>query len=241
MEGKLTVDSLTYLLEDQALMARAENYFAWQARLILPELGQRVLEVGCGSGNFTRTLLGREAVIAVDNEPACVERLVKRFPGQANLYTAVCGPDEDAFEELARFRPDSLVCLNVLEHIKDDAAAVRRMAAILPAGSAMVLLLPAFPALHGSIDRNLGHFRRYSGASVKRLAAHTGLTVERVEYMNLMGFFGWWLNARIFRRQAQSAWQIALFDKSIAPAMSRIESRFPPPFGQSLLAVLRKP
>jgi hypothetical protein len=115
------------------------------------------------------------------------------------------------------------------------------MAAILPAGSAMVLLLPAFPALHGSIDRNLGHFRRYSGASVKRLAAHTGLTVERVEYMNLMGFFGWWLNARIFRRQAQSAWQIALFDKSIAPAMSRIESRFPPPFGQSLLAVLRKP
>jgi SAM-dependent methyltransferase len=235
------VDRLTYLLADQALMAHAKNYFAWQARLVLPELGQRVLEVGCGTGNFTQTLLDREMVIAIDHEPACVGRLAERFPGQPNLHTRICSPAEDTFRELAHLRPDSIVCLNVLEHIGDDAAALRNMAAILPPGSVIVLLLPAFPALYGLIDRNLGHFRRYSIASLKRLAAGVGLAIEKLQYMNLIGFFGWWVNARILQREAQSTSQIAVFDKWVVPVVSRLESRFPPLFGQSLLAVLKTP
>ena len=141
------MDRLAYTLEDQTLMSRAENYFAWQARLIAPELGRRVVEVGCGTGNFTRTLLDREAVIAVDIEAACVERLLQRFPGQRNLYTAVCSPGDEAFAGLLRLRPDSCVCVNVLEHIGNDVEAVRNMGAILPGGGVVVLLLPAFPAL----------------------------------------------------------------------------------------------
>jgi SAM-dependent methyltransferase len=233
------VDRLTYLLADQALMAHAKNYFAWQARLVLPELGQRVLEVGCGTGNFTQTLLDREAVIAIDHEPACVSGLAEHFPGRPNLHARVASPCDQAFRELANLRPDSIVCLNVLEHIEDDAGALRNMAAILPPGSVIVLLLPAFPALYGPIDRNLEHFRRYSVASLKRLAAGANLTIEKLEYMNLIGFFGWWFNARILQRQAQSTSQIAIFDKWVVPLLSRLESRFPPPFGQSLFAVLR--
>jgi len=233
------VDRLTYLLADQALMAHAKNYFAWQARLILPELGRRVLEVGCGAGNFTQSLLDREAVIAIDNEPACVRRLAGRFPGRPNLHTRVCSPEEGTFAELAHLLPDSIVCLNVLEHIEDDGAALRNMAAVLPPGSVIVLLLPAFPALYGPIDRNLEHFRRYSVVSLKCLAAGINLTIEKLQYMNLIGFFGWWVNARILQRQAQSTSQIAVFDKWVVPLLSWLESRFPPPFGQSLLAVLR--
>ena len=233
------MDRLTYLLADQALMAHAKNYFAWQARLILPELGRRVLEVGCGAGNFTQSLLDREAVIAIDNEPACVRRLAGRFPGRPNLHTRVCSPEEGTFAELAHLLPDSIVCLNVLEHIEDDGAALRNMAAVLPPGSVIVLLLPAFPALYGPIDRNLGHFRRYSTASLKRLAAGAGLAIHKIQYMNLIGFFGWWVNARILQREAQSTSQIAVFDKWVVPLMSRLESRLPPPFGQSLLAVLK--
>jgi SAM-dependent methyltransferase len=234
------VDRLTYTLEDQALMARAPNYFAWQARLIVPKVGRRVVEVGCGTGNFTRHLLGRELVIALDIEAACVERLRQRYAGRADLRTFVCSPGDAAFADLARFRPDSCVCINVLEHIEDDAGALRGMAAILPAGGVIVLLVPAFPALYGPIDRHLDHSRRYTRASLRRLAAAEGLTVAKLRYMNMVGFFGWWANARIFRRQAQSAGQIALFDRCVVPVMSRVESVVAPPFGQSLLAVLRK-
>jgi hypothetical protein len=118
--------------------------------------------------------------------------------------------------------------------------AVRNMGAVLPGGGVVVLLLPAFPGLYGPIDRNLGHYRRYTGRSVARLAAEAGLKLQNLRYMNAAGFFGWWANARIFRREAQSARQIAVFDRLIVPLMSRIESILPPPFGQSLIAVLKK-
>ena len=219
-------------------MARAPNYFAWQARLVKPDLGRRVVEVGCGTGNFTGTILDRELVAAVDIEPACVERLRGRFPGRENLLTFVCSPGTPEFAALARLRPDSCVCLNVLEHIEDDAGALRSMAGILPPGGRVALMLPAFPALFGPIDRNLGHYRRYTRRSVEEMAERAGLKVVRVRFMNTVGFFGWWVNARVFRREAQSAGQIEVFDRAIVPALSRLEAIVPPPFGQSLIAVL---
>jgi hypothetical protein len=133
------------------------------------------------------------------------------------------------------------VCLNVLEHIEDDGAALRGMASVLPAGSAIVLIVPAFAALYGPIDRNLAHYRRYSRAGLAALAARAGLRVEKQRYMNAAGFFGWWVNARVLRREAQSAGQIRIFDRYVVPWLSRLEEMMPPPFGQSIFAVLRKP
>lgn len=221
-------------------MARARNYFAWQARLVGPELGQRVLEVGCGTGNFTGRLLDRKLVVAVDIEEACVRRLLERFPGRSNLRTLVSSPGAAEFGELARFRLDSCVCLNVLEHIEGDAEALRRMGEILVPGGKVVLMLPAFPALFGPIDRNLGHYRRYTRRSVRELAARAGMNVSSMRFMNAVGFFGWWANARLLRRKEQSAGQIEVFDKWMVPALSKIEARVPPPFGQSLIVVLSR-
>ena len=77
--------STEFTLEDQRQMTRAVNYFAWQSRLVVRELGQRVVEVGCGIGNFTGLLLDRELVVALDCEDACVQSLRERYPGQRNL------------------------------------------------------------------------------------------------------------------------------------------------------------
>lgn len=220
-------------------MAKAARYFAWQARLVRPHLGRRVLEFGCGTGNFTRHLLDREAVIAVDVEPECVERLRARYPDHANLHAFTI--EEESLGEAARLRPDSCVCLNVLEHIEDDRGALKRMASILPSGGAVALLVPAFPSLMGPIDRNLGHHRRYRRASLSKLARDAGLRVEIMHHVNLAGFFGWWMNARLFRLEIQSRPQIAIFDRLVVPVMSRIERIVHPPFGQSLFAVLEKP
>jgi len=222
-------------------MAHAKNYFAWQSRLVTPELGQRVVEVGCGIGNFTRTLLDREAVIALDGQRDCIERLVERYPNRRNLHALVCDAASDEFSSVARFHPDSCVCLNVLEHIADDRKALAAMASILAPGGAIVLLVPAFQALYGPIDWNLGHYRRYNRASIGQLAQATGLLIAKLHYVNFAGFFGWWLNSHIFRREAQSRAQIAIFDACLVPILSRIESWVRPPFGQSLFAVLRKP
>jgi hypothetical protein len=103
-----------------------------------------------------------------------------------------------------------------------------------------VLLVPAFPELYGPIDRKLGHYRRYKQRSVASLAERCGLAVRRIRYMNTVGLLGWWWNARVLRREVQSAAQIELFDRVVAPLMSRVEDLVPPPFGQSLLAVLER-
>ena len=233
--------STDFTLEDQRQMTRAKNYFAWQSRLVVRELGRRVVEVGCGIGNFTGLLLDRELVIALDREEACVESLRERFRGRANLQALVSQPGSDAFRKLAQYRPDSVVCVNVLEHIEDDAAALRAMAEILAPGGVIVLLVPAFEALYGPIDRNLGHYRRYRRGPLRKLAGAVGLEVRKLHYMNAVGLFGWWVNARVLKRETQSDGQIAIFDRWMVPIFSALEGAIPPPFGQSLLAVLRRP
>src|ERR1700687_5970213 len=126
-----SVPDPAYILEDQERMTKARNYLAWQGRLVKRELGQRVVEAGCGLGNFTGMLLDRDVVIALDVEPGCIERLKARYPNQKNLHAFVGDAGGPEFSALARFQPDSCVCLNVLEHIEDDVGALRGTAAIL--------------------------------------------------------------------------------------------------------------
>ena len=233
------VTRLTYTLEDQERMSRAKNYFDWQSRLVLPELGQCVIEIGCGIGNFTQKLLTRESVVAIDIEAGCIERLRERYPNQPNLHALVREAGAN-LDDLKTFRADSIVCLNVLEHIGDDLTTLRNMASIIVPGGVIVLIVPAFQALLGPIDRNLGHHRRYSRRSIARMAAHAGLRIRKMHYINFPGFFGWWFNAHILRREAQSASQIDVFDRLIVPVISRLETVAHPPFGQSLFCVLER-
>jgi hypothetical protein len=128
----------------------------------------------------------------------------------------------------------------VLEHVPDDRAALENMRAALIPGGVIVLLVPAFPALYGPIDRNLGHCRRYTRRTLTQTARDAGLSIRKMHYVNLAGFFGWWINAHLLRLPAQSTAQIGIFDRYIVPPLSRIESLVPPPFGQSLFAVFEK-
>ena len=107
-------------------------------------------------------LLDREAVVAVDVEPACVATAASNAIRSGRIcILSLCEPGSRAFAELARFHPDSCVCLNVLEHIEDDRRRSQAWHPCSTPGGVIVLLVPAFPALYGPIDRNLGHCRRY--------------------------------------------------------------------------------
>jgi SAM-dependent methyltransferase len=226
-----------YTIEDQRRMMRAKNYFAWQARMVKREIGKRVIEVGCGIGNFTGELLDRQAVIALDADPACVDILRSRYPSVTALAREV---GQDRIADLESFQPDSCLFVNVLEHIENERKAIDDARDLLVRGGSIVLLVPAFRSLYGPIDRNLGHFRRYDWPAIHRLAASADLVVEKLRFVNIVGFFGWWANSHFFKREAQSETQIEFFDGYIVPWMSRLEDVIHPPFGQSLFAVLRK-
>jgi SAM-dependent methyltransferase len=228
-----------YTVRDQQRMKRATNYFDWQARLVLPHVGRRVIEIGCGLGNFTRYMLDRELVVGIDIEPACAERWQGAFPEQKNLIGKAMDATDPEFLALAEHRPDTVVCLNVLEHIEDHVAALRHMHAVLPKGGRALLIVPAYEALYGPIDHFLGHYRRYSKAPFAELASSLGFN-STMRFMNTVGCIGWWVNAKVLRRTEQSEDQIKFFDAAIVPVLSRLEAAVPPPFGQSIFAVLEK-
>jgi hypothetical protein len=114
------------------------------------------------------------------------------------------------------------------------------MSAVLPSGGTAVLIVPAFNALYGPIDERLGHYRRYSKRSFVQVARKAGFEPRILRYINSIGFFGWWFNAKVLKRTEQSAAQIRIFDAMVVPLLSRVERRLEPPVGQSIFAVLVK-
>ena len=234
------VATAEYTVADQERMKRATRYFEWQAAMAKAQLGRRVIEAGCGLGNFTQHLLDREVVIALDVAPECVAHLRERFPEASHVRARCLDVQDEAFLDLTAERPDSVVCLNVLEHVRDDFRALRHMHAVLPTGGRAVFILPAFESLYGPIDANLGHFRRYSKRGWSELAQRAGFRVKLARYTNSIGFFGWWVNAKVWRKTEQSEAQIAVFDWLLVPVMSRAERMIEPPVGQSIFTVLEK-
>lgn len=229
-----------YTIRDQERMKHAVQYFEWQRRLTEPQLGRRVLEIGCGMGNFTARMVDRDCVIGLDVEQECIDAHRKRFADQPHIESFVMDVLDPSFLDLRRYKPDSVVCLNVLEHISDDLKTLQHIHGVLPKGGKAVLMVPAFEALYGPIDKMLGHYRRYSKKSMDDVAKKAGFAASHCRYMNSIGWVGWFMNARILKRTEQSESQIAFFDSKVVPVLSRLEEKIEPPFGQSIFAVLTK-
>ena len=224
----------------QSRLESASNYNAWIAGQARAVLGRRVLDAGCGAGNVTSALLDRELVVAVDEWPEFVQGMETRFGDRSNVRVLRLDLADPALVEALRpFGLDSAMCVNVLEHVEDHRAALGNLAAVLPAGAPLFLLVPALPGLYGEMDRIDHHFRRYTKGSLRATVAGLPWRVEELRYMNVPGVLAWFVYGRVLRRATVSEGSYGLYDR-IVPALARGERRWPPPLGQSLVAVLRK-
>lgn len=217
-------------------LAVAPRFNRWMFERLAPWIGESVLEVGSGIGNLSQFLVDRERVVLTDTEPAYRAYLERRFGDSTQVRVrALTLPEVPP--DLAGERFDSIVCLNVLEHIEQDREALESMCGMLRPGGMVVLLVPALPALYGQLDIALGHFRRYTPRTLREVFAATGLTVLRLEYFNLAGMPGWWFVGRVLRRSLIPAGGLRLYD-ALVP-LFRLERFIPWRLGQSLIAVGR--
>jgi len=221
-------------------MERLGPYNAWLHARVDGALGKRVLEVGSGVGNQTRFFADRERVVASDVEVHYVRELKARFEGRSNVRVAsyrfpLSGADR---EELLGEKIDTIVCMNVLEHIEDDASTLRDFASVLPAGGRLALVVPAMKALYGTLDVHLKHYRRYEKADLERLVKAAGFEVEKIRFLNRPGVLGWWLNSKVLKRKVLPKGQLRAF-RFILPLL-KLEEKTEPTFGMSLLVVARK-
>ena len=203
-------------------------------RRVRPWIGDRVLEIGSGLGNLSQFLVDRPQVVLTDTASDYLARLRERFGHLSNvevlrLYLpTVEGP-------IATRSFDSIVCLNVLEHVADDVPSLVAMRALLAKGGRIILLVPALRALYGSLDRALGHVRRYTPSTLRQAFAAAGLRMRHLEYFNLAGIPGWWLMGRVLRREMIPQSSLRWFD-ALVP-LFRFERFLPWRLGQSLIAI----
>lgn len=224
--------------QDLLQMAVATNYLKWQFNLVQPYLGKHVLEIGGGIGNFTSSLATTaESVISLEPNVYCYNKLKQATAAINNVTIYNIAAEQLNNHVASDYLADTVICMNVLEHIQDDAEAVQTFSQRLKVGGNMVLLIPAVPWVFGDIDRRLGHYRRYSKQSITSLLHEVGMEISVLRYFNFIGLWGWLWNTRVFKKQQQSNGQIYFFDKYLVPWLSKAEQVVPVPIGQSLLVV----
>ena len=218
----------------------AGPYFEWQLRQFTPFLGARVADVGCGLGNFCRYLLDRDLYLGVDADADLVAEQHREFGEAANVEILQGDITQPACRELLISRRlDSILCLNVIEHIENDVEAIANMVAGLPSGGTLCLLVPAMSWLYGTLDALDGHYRRYRKRMLRERLARFPIDVVRLYYFNLVGALGWFVKGRILKETRQSEGNYQAMN-ALIPVVSRLEGICPPPFGLSLIAIARK-
>ncbi len=220
------------VLED---LSDAANYRRWLADLTRPYLGDDPIELGSGIGDYAVDWLRTVPRITVtEADETRFKSLAERFVDDERVTVRpLLLPAEDLGEHSAA------VALNVLEHVEDDVHALRSVAALVRPGGAVVLIVPAFPFAMSRFDRRIGHFRRYTVASMRAALEGAGLRVDQVRYINPIGLVNWYLACRVLRMTPRNGVLLRAYDRVVVPLARRLERRWQPPFGQSVLAVAR--
>jgi 2-polyprenyl-3-methyl-5-hydroxy-6-metoxy-1,4-benzoquinol methylase len=222
-------------------LSRADAFTRWVLAEISPWLGQRVLEVGCGIGTYTAEMAaGPRTIVAMDMERAFVAEAARRLARHPNVQL-ICGDataadtpgsDKEAF--------DTVVLLDVLEHIEDDAALLARLGAKLGPGGHLILKVPAMPSLYSPMDEAIGHWRRYDKAGLTQVISRAGLEVVRIWSFNAAAVPGWWWNGRVRKLRAPPGEQVALYNRFV-PILRPLDRLARLICGASLMAVARRP
>ncbi len=218
----------------------APRFNRWMADTIRPHVRERVLEIGAGMGNLTRALArGRQRYIASDIDQEHLSRLQSRLRHYLNVETFTCDLSKAAdFEPLAD-AVDTVICLNVLEHIEDDLGALRNIYTALAPGGRAIVLVPCGQEIFGQLDVILGHYRRYSDAQLRGVFEQAGFQVERILHFNRVSRPSWYVTGKLAKRSRFSRFQLKIFDRLVW--LWRRIDRFIPWKPTSLIAIAAKP
>jgi glycosyltransferase involved in cell wall biosynthesis len=207
-------------------LSRAPRFTRWMADTIRPYCGARVLEIGSGRGSVTRHLVPRERYVASDIDPLALHTLRALQADRPYLSAEYCDiTDVDSFPR-TEGGFDTVVALNVVEHVEDDRRALRNLRSVLAPGGRAIVLVPHRQELFGSLDEVLGHKRRYSEESLRALAREAGFTVRELLRFNRVGTPAWWLNARLLRRRTFGLGQILALN-ALTPIFRRVDAALP--------------
>jgi glycosyltransferase involved in cell wall biosynthesis len=197
-------------------LSGAPRFNRWMADTIRPYVDKHVLEIGAGIGNLTRTLVaGRKCYVATDIDSEHLARLQTRFHHRPNLRICFCDLAKvDDFTPFAG-QMDTVICLNVLEHIEDDLQGLRNINSVLRPGGRAIILVPHGQEIFGTLDTALGHYRRYSHEELRHKMERTGFRLERILDFNRISRPAWYISGRILKRTSLGRIPLKVFDRLV--------------------------
>jgi len=213
----------------------AKNYRAALLRDFGSHLRGNVLEVGAGVGQITaglRQMPEIKKMIAIEPDAGFCEKFRTQFPQQELIHGTV----NNLRSEIDW---NAILSINVLEHIETDTEELATYHRLLqPARGALCLFVPARPGIYAPIDKDFGHFRRYTRSELRGKLERAGFKPVRLRYYNFAGYFAWWINFCLLSKRSFDVPAVRFFDRMIFPLVHGLESRIcPPPIGQSLMAI----
>ncbi len=239
-------ESFVYTGRELEAMSFAVNYHRWVLRVFKPYLGAHLVEVGAGVGSFSELILEEhpcQTLSLVEPSAEMCRQLAARVPHMPSR-TRVETYNATFTEVAARIRdvrpPDSILYVNVLEHIADDEAELEAVRRTLAPRGRVLIFAPALRWLYGRFDERIGHFRRYTRAELEQKTARAGFAIIESGYMDFLGIAPWWVKYRLLKSDTMERGAVEFYDRFVVPVARGIESLIRPRIGKNLFLIGEK-
>lgn len=220
-------------------LEKARRFNLWMGQTLAPHVRDRVLEIGSGIGTLTSQFIPRQRYVASDINPSYLSYLRAYAIGKPYLRVRYIDAGAPGDFSGCDGHFDTVLMINVLEHVPDEQVALRNVYSALMPGGRAVVLVPQHPALYGTLDRALDHRERYTRQTLQSGLERAGFQVEHIFDFNRFSVPGWWLNGKVLRRRTFSRVQLKVL-QILLPVLRRVDPILPWG-GLSLIAVATKP
>ena len=226
---------------DLEVLCALPRYYGWIYDYFEPHLNGHGAEFGPGLGtNSARILLKLVTLDLIEPSPNLVSKLQERFASDKRVRIIASG-----IEGFVETSPDNIydtiVLINVLEHVHDDVAAVQSFYRLLRPGGHLLLFVPAVPILFSRLDKLLGHYRRYSLVRLTQIITKANFEIRVGRYFDALGVFPWFLINTLGRATRFNPYLAWMYDTAGVPLTRMLESLMPPLFGKNICLVAQKP
>jgi SAM-dependent methyltransferase len=230
--------SETYIGNELQIFEHARNWKGYYGSFIRPMLGKKVAEIGAGLGGTTTALFDnhQHEWLCVEPDPALLRQIdLKIQEGSLGVNcTTFCGFSKELKEKF-----DSILYIDVIEHIEDDSAELKIASNLLQEEGRLFIIVPAHPALYSPFDKMIGHYRRYTKQMLRDVLPED-LIIEKLYYLDSVGYFASLVNKLFLKQSMPTLSQVKCWDKFMVPVSVMLDRLLGFHFGKSVMLIARK-
>jgi len=229
-------EKFEYTGYDLDVMSSAKNYNNWILDGFRPYINHKVIEIGAGQGSLSELMLKQcTSLISIEPDEANYNIICNKFKGN-NRATVFLGFLNDLPQEVEK--ADTIFYINVLEHVENEVEELSLAKELLNPEGHICVFVPALQILYGAIDKQVGHYRRYSKKYLIDLFENKlNMKIVKINYFDIVGVIPWYILSCVFKLTGQNQTTVKIYDKLVVPVMSKIEKLLKLPFGKNIYIV----